>query len=145
MDAYAHLSALREDQGVVVYSRTNEQRVVKVEGLGFWLNPGDRAAVPLGFRAQLPTGWECQVRSRSGLALKQGLVVVNSPGTIDEDYPGEWAVVLTNVSSRAALLNHHDRVAQLVIQPRHEAYWQVGTVGQSTERTGGFGSTGVSV
>jgi dUTP pyrophosphatase len=105
--------------------------------------PGWRVAVPLGFKAQLPQGWEMQVRSRSGLALKQGLVVANAPGTIDADYPGEWAVILQNTGRGRVTLSHGDRVAQLVPQPVHQASWQHGTVVPITDRTGGFGSTGV--
>lgn len=107
------------------------------------LFPGWRSAIPLGFKAQLPDGYEMQVRTRSGLALKQGLVVLNAPGTIDADYPGEWAVILQNLSSDAVIINHGDRIAQLVLAPVHRLEWKEGQVGQSTDRTGGFGSTGV--
>lgn len=107
-----------------------------------WIPKGGRCAVPLGFKAQLPSGWECQVRPRSGLALNKGLTVLNAPGTIDADYPGEWAVILHNTSLDDVCINHGDRIAQLVLAPVHRLTWAVGTVGQSTDRTGGFGSTG---
>lgn len=111
---------------------------------GFVLGSGERAAVPLGFKAQVPAGWEAQVRTRSGLALKQGIVVANSPGTIDADYPGEWKVILLNTSTTPVYINHNDRIAQVVLaQLAPVIQWEAGTVGQVSNRTGGFGSTGV--
>lgn len=107
-----------------------------------WIPKEGRCAVPLGFKAQLPSGWECQVRPRSGLALNKGITVLNAPGTIDADYPGEWAVILHNTSSQDVVINHGDRVAQLVLAPVHRLPWAQGTVGATTNRTGGFGSTG---
>lgn len=107
------------------------------------LAPGDRAAIPLGFKARLPEGWEAQVRTRSGLALKQGLVVANSPGTIDADYPDEWMVILQNTSFVNVTIKHGDRIAQVVLQTLPpDIPWEQGKVEQSTDRAGGFGSTG---
>jgi dUTP pyrophosphatase len=107
-----------------------------------WLRPGARVAIPLGFKASLPEEWECQVRPRSGLALKHGLTVLNAPGTIDADYQGEWAVILHNTGHDLLSIRHGDRIAQLVLAPVYQLPWVPGKVVPRTERTGGFGSTG---
>jgi dUTP pyrophosphatase len=104
---------------------------------------GWRAAVPLGFKARLPVGWEMQVRTRSGLALKQGLIVANAPGTIDSDYPGEWMVIVQNTGREKVVIRHGDRIAQLVLQQVYRLDWREGAVDVTTSRFGGFGSTGV--
>ena len=106
------------------------------------LAPGDRAVIPLGFRATLPQGIEAQVRARSGTALKLGLILANGPGTIDPDYTGEWGVLVLNASSAAVRIAHGDRIAQLVLARFEVMAFVPGTVVQSTERAGGFGSTG---
>lgn len=106
------------------------------------LAPGDRAVIPLGFRATLPQGIEAQVRARSGTALKLGLVLANGPGTIDPDYTGEWGVLVLNASSTAVRIAHGDRIAQLVLARFEVLPFISGEVVQSTERAGGFGSTG---
>ncbi len=136
LDAVAYL----EGREVAVIDQAGDVSVYRYAQV--WIPKGGRVAIPLGFKAQLPSGWECQVRPRSGLALKQGLTVLNAPGTIDADYPGEWAVILHNTSSNDVLVKHGDRVAQLVLAPVHRLSWEPGFVGQTTERTGGFGSTG---
>lgn len=107
-----------------------------------WLSPGGRALIPLGFKAALPEGWECQVRPRSGLALKYGISVINTPGTIDADYIGEWGVLLINHGSDTVCIVHGERIAQLVLAPVYRANWTEGEVRQRTSRTGGLGSTG---
>ena len=107
-----------------------------------WIPSQGRALIPLGFKAKLPAGWECQVRPRSGLAYSVGVTVLNAPGTIDCDYPGEWAVLLHNTTIDIASIEHGQRVAQLVLAPVHRMDWRVGTVSASTDRVGGFGSTG---
>lgn len=134
---------------VYAYIRSRELTVYQPQGgtrqvIGdFVLGAGERAAVPLGFKAQVPEGWEAQVRTRSGLALKQGVVVANSPGTIDADYPGEWMVILLNTSLTPVFIRHNDRIAQVVLARLAPWLgWVEGTVGQVTKRTGGFGSTG---
>ena len=107
------------------------------------LAPGDRIKVPTGIALALPEGWEGQVRPRSGLALKHGITVLNSPGTIDADYRGEIEVILANLGSAAVTIARGERIAQLVIAPVSRAEWQLSVELPPTRRgTGGFGSTG---
>jgi dUTP pyrophosphatase len=106
------------------------------------LAPQERAIIPLGFRATLPTGIEGQIRARSGLALKQGLIVPNAPGTIDPDYTGEWGVLVLNASTADITITHGDRIAQLILTRFECMPFTVGTVTSTTTRAGGFGSTG---
>ena len=107
------------------------------------LLPGARVLIPTGLRLEIPSGYEGQVRPRSGLALKQGLTVLNSPGTIDADYRGDVGVILVNLSQQDQQIEHGDRVAQLVFAPVTQAQWvEVETLGESDRGTGGFGSTG---
>jgi len=107
------------------------------------LAPGERRDVPTGIALALPAGWEGQVRPRSGLALRDGITVLNSPGTIDADYRGEIRVILANLGSAPVTIARGERIAQLVIAPVSRAEWQVVTDLPATGRgTGGFGSTG---
>ena len=107
------------------------------------LEPGERAAVPTGLSVAVPVGWELQVRPRSGLALKQGITCLNSPGTIDSDYRGEVKVLLINHGREAVRLERGERVAQLVLSPVGHAQVRLVDELPSTERgEGGFGSTG---
>jgi dUTP pyrophosphatase len=106
------------------------------------LTPGERTVIPLGFRATLPTGFEAQIRARSGTALKLGLIVANGPGTIDPDYTGEWGVLMLNASTVPVRVTHGDRIAQVVLAQFAVLAFSAGTVVQTTERAGGFGSTG---
>ena len=106
--------------------------------------PGARALVPTGISIALPEGYEAQVRPRSGLALKSGLTVLNSPGTIDADYRGEVGVILANLGSEPFTVARGMRVAQMVIGSYARAAWQqVAELPASARGTGGFGSTGV--
>jgi len=107
------------------------------------LKPMERAIVPTGFALELPNGYEAQVRPRSGLALKKGLTVLNSPGTIDADYRGEIKVILINLGEEEVLIQRGDRIAQLVIAPvsRVELV-EVEELSPTVRGTGGFGSTG---
>jgi dUTP pyrophosphatase len=106
------------------------------------LAPGEKALIPLGFRARLPEGYEAQVRPRSGTSLKTDLVIVNSPGTIDADFPDEWQVPVKNGGTAPLTIKHGERIAQMVLA-RYEALpFTLGRVTRSTERAGGFGSTG---
>lgn len=105
------------------------------------LDPGDRVLVPTGFRARLPPGYEAQIRIRSSLAWKRGLVLPNAPGTIDADYPDEWLVLVQNASPRPQRITHGERVAQAVMARCRALPWTEGPVGRSTDRSGGFGST----
>ena len=103
----------------------------------------ERSLVPTGLHIELPQGYEAQVRPRSGLAIRQGITCLNSPGTIDSDYRGEIKIVLVNLSGEDQVIEPGDRVAQLVIQSVERAQWEPVTVlGNSERSTGGFGSTG---
>ena len=107
------------------------------------LGPLERALIPTGLFIALPPGFEAQVRPRSGLAAKQGITVLNSPGTVDADYRGEIKVILVNLSKETVHINDGDRVAQLVIARHEQAVWQAAEVLDETARgAGGFGSTG---
>jgi dUTP pyrophosphatase len=106
------------------------------------LAPGEKALIPLGFRARLPVGYEAQVRPRSGTSLKTDLVVVNSPGTIDADFPDEWCVPVKNGGAGPLRVRHGERIAQMVLARYETLEWAPGQVERSTDRAGGFGSTG---
>jgi dUTP pyrophosphatase len=108
------------------------------------LEPGARAAVPTGFAVAIPEGYEGQVRMRSGLALRHGLVVPNSPGTIDHGFAGELKVIVMNLGAEAFRISRGDRIAQLVVQPVVHARWlEVEALPRSERGEGGFGHTGV--
>jgi len=105
---------------------------------------GERKLIPTGLFIELPKGYEAQVRPRSGLALKQGITCLNSPGTIDADYRGEIGVLLINLSGQEQVIQHGERIAQLVIQPVVQCSWEAVTELSDTLRGGGgFGHTGV--
>jgi dUTP pyrophosphatase len=107
------------------------------------LPPGGRHAVASGFAVAIPPGYEIQVRPRSGLALKHGITVPNTPGTIDSDYRGELKVILINHGTEPFPIHRGDRVAQLVLAPVTQAAWREVETLDATERgSGGFGSTG---
>lgn len=106
------------------------------------LKPLERALIPTGLFIALPPGYEAQVRPRSGLALRHGIGLVNSPGTIDADYRGECGVLLINFGSEPFTINDGDRIAQLVIAKHEIAEWQEVELLDETNRKGGFGSTG---
>lgn len=103
---------------------------------------GARVAVPLGFRASMPHGLEAQLRLRSSIAFRRGLVMPNAPATIDADYPGEWLVVVTNTLTVPVQIEHQERIAQIVFARVQAPDFVPGSVGVSTERSGGVGSTG---
>lgn len=103
----------------------------------------ERHLIPTGLFIQLPPGYEAQMRPRSGIAVKQGITCLNSPGTIDADYRGELKVLLINLSAEPQLIQPGERIAQIVIQKIEKALWQQVTVIEETVRnSGGFGSTG---
>lgn len=107
------------------------------------LAPGARALVPTGLVFELPKGYEAQVRPRSGLALKRGVTVLNSPGTIDADYRGEVKVILINLGSETFLIQRGDRIAQAVIGPvTHVEIAEADALNDTARGDGGFGSTG---
>ena len=108
------------------------------------LKPLERIVVKTGIFIQLPVGYEAQVRPRSGLALKRGVTVLNSPGTIDADYRGEVGVILVNLSSKDFIIEDGERIAQMVIAKHEQADWlQVEKLEVSERGVGGFGSTGL--
>ena len=110
----------------------------------FSLAPRERAAVVTGIRVAIPEGFEGQIRPRSGMASKDGITVLNSPGTIDSDYRGEVRVLLVNLSAYGKSIKQGERIAQLVIQKVPSVTFVEGTVADDTERgAGGFGSTGL--
>ena len=107
------------------------------------LAPGQRVLAPTGLKIALPPGYEAQVRARSGLALKHGIVCPNAPGTIDSDYRGECGVILANIGAEPFVIRRGERIAQLVIARHERADWiEVETLDETARGTGGFGSTG---
>ena len=108
------------------------------------LQPLQRAIVPTGLFMALPAGYEAQVRPRSGLAIKKGVTVLNSPGTIDADYRGEVCVILVNLSAEPFVVTDGERIAQMVIARHEQVEWcEVEVLGETERGTGGFGHTGV--
>ena len=109
------------------------------------LEPFERVCVPTGLKIELPKNVECQVRPRSGLALKHGITVLNTPGTVDEDYRGEIGIILINLSKDVFTIQNGDRIAQLVFNKVKHIEWIPSIVTNNTERgEGGFGSTGIN-
>ncbi|MBI3441283.1 MAG: dUTP diphosphatase [Proteobacteria bacterium] len=107
------------------------------------LQPGERTLVPTGLTIALPTGYEAQIRPRSGLAAKNGITILNAPGTIDADYRGEIKVILTNLGTEAFKIERGMRIAQMVIAAYDRVSWNVvDTLDQTQRGEGGFGSTG---
>jgi dUTP pyrophosphatase len=107
------------------------------------LQPLERKIIPTGLHIALPEGYEAQIRPRSGLAIKKGITVLNSPGTIDADYRGEICIILINLSNEAFEIQDGDRIAQMVISRYEQAEWHQVTILDETERgEGGFGHTG---
>ncbi len=105
--------------------------------------PGDRVVIPTGLKVEIPEGYEIQVRPRSGWAIRDGLTVINSPGTIDADYRGEIQIGLVNLGEKELVINDQDRIAQLVLCPVFQVRWEVASALSTTVRdAGGFGSTG---
>jgi len=108
------------------------------------LPPLGRALIPTGLRIQLPEGYEAQIRPRSGLALKHGVTVLNSPGTIDADYRGEIGIILVNLSDTPFVINSGERICQMVVARHEQVEWLTsGTLDDSARGEGGFGHSGV--
>lgn len=108
------------------------------------LAPGERKAVPTGLKMAIPSGYEVQVRPRSGLAIKKGITMINAPGTVDADFRGEVHVLMVNHSDEPFVVEHGERIAQLVVAPVVQATWNVvDTLDETARGDGGFGSTGV--
>ena len=135
MDIHADLSAYKGDRLI----NTSESFADWAMSIGY----GERKLISCGFAIELPAGYEAQIRSRSGLALKSGIMVLNSPGTIDSDYRGEIGVILMNLGS-SMLIKHGDRIAQMVIAKVSAARIEfVEELGVTDRGADGFGSTGL--
>ncbi len=107
------------------------------------IKPLERTLVPTGLFIELPVGYEAQVRPRSGLAIKKGITVLNTPGTIDADYRGEVMVIIINLSKEDFTINDGDRIAQMIISAHKQAEWiEVDELKETKRGAGGFGSTG---
>jgi len=140
-DLAAHLEARR----VRVWSDNvmQEREAVAHDGTHtLTLGPGEKALVPLGFRARLPAGFEAQIRPRSGTSVKTDLVIVNAPGTVDPDFPDEWCVPVKNGGTAPLCIVHGERIAQMVVARFEVPEFTAGKVLRTTERAAGFGSTG---
>jgi len=108
------------------------------------LKPGERTMIKTGLYLSLPAGYEAQIRPRSGLAFKQGITVINSPGTIDADYRGEIGIVLINHGQDSFTIQSGDRIAQMVIAKHEQALWnEVDSLDETARGTGGYGSSGI--
>lgn len=109
------------------------------------LKPGERVLIGTGLFVQLPSGYELQIRPRSGLALRNGITVLNSPGTVDADYRGEIGVVLINLSQEDFIVNDGDRICQMVVKEYTKVKWdEVKEIDRTKREDGGFGHTGVN-
>lgn len=107
------------------------------------LGPMERKLVPTGLYIELPAGYEAQIRPRSGLAIKSGITVLNSPGTIDADYRGEIKIILINLSGESFVIKNGDRIAQMVVARHEQVAWEaVDSLEESERGCGGFGHTG---
>lgn len=139
--AFLRDRTVRCSDGVVQSDRTATNRG------GEWsleLAPGEMALVPLAFRTRLPVGLEAQIRPRSGQAFKNALAIPNAPGTIDSDYAEEWMVMVRNEAPVSRRIVHGERIAQVVFAQYAQPHIVSGAVTRTTERAGGFGSTGHS-
>ena len=115
----------------------------EIRDQGFTLQPMERRIAPTGFRMEFPHGFEVQIRPRSGLALKHGISLPNTPGTIDSDYRGPLGVLLVNFGADPYTIHHGDRIAQMIVAPVVQAVFEVvGELGDTARGDGGFGSTG---
>jgi dUTP pyrophosphatase len=120
--------------GMDIHANTKENIVLK---------PLERILVPTGLYIELPPGFEAQIRPRSGLAVKNGITVLNTPGTIDADYRGEIQIILINLSNEDFVIRHGERIAQLIINKYEKIDWKIVYELNETQREGGgFGSTG---
>ena len=109
------------------------------------LRPLERRLIPTGLFIELPVGFEAQIRPRSGLAIKKGITLLNTPGTIDADYRGEIKVILANISNEDFVVKNGERIAQMVIARHEQADWvEVEELAESSRGAGGFGSTGTN-
>ena len=137
--AYLNARAIKCTDGVTIWDTAAEDE----NGTSrFSLESGVTALIPLGFKARLPDGVEAQIRPRSGTSFKKGLQIPNAPGTIDSDYPDEWMVIVRNPMPHPIVVEHGERIAQMVLARYETLEVRPGKVGITTTRAGGFGSTG---
>ncbi len=140
----AHFQGLELPAYETPQSAGADIRAALPEDAPLTLRPGARALIPAGFAMALPEGFEAQIRPRSGLALKHGITVLNSPGTIDADYRGEVQIMLINHGAEDFEIRRGMRIAQMVIAPVTQLQWMAALdLPKSARGTGGFGSTGV--
>lgn len=138
-----HFDGLDLPHYATEHSAGMDLRAAVPEGRPVSLLPGERAMIPTGLQIALPTGYEAQVRPRSGLAAKHGITVLNSPGTIDADYRGEIKVILINLGTEPFVIDRGERIAQMVVARHAHAEWrEQDTLAETVRGSGGFGSTG---
>jgi dUTP pyrophosphatase len=125
----------------LAHDQRTYERTLNPEQNSLLLAPGERALIPLGFRARLPKDVEAQVRLRSSAAFFKGLILPNAPGTIDPDYPEEWLVLVSNTTQVVVPIEHGERFAQIILSRFVVAEWISGGVTPITNRMGGIGST----
>ncbi len=118
-------------------------RACLLDGKTIELKPFERVLIPTGLSLEFPKGYEIQVRPRSGLSFKTGLVIVNSPGTIDSDYRGELKIIVANFSNKVEKIEHGLKIAQLVFSPVVQMNFETGELSESGRGSAGFGSTGL--
>lgn len=137
---------LNPDAKLPVYSTTEAAGADVCAVEPYVIKPGERRLVKTGLGCDIPKGWEIQVRPRSGLAFKNGVTVLNAPGTIDSDYQGELGVLLINLGHQDFSIEPGDRIAQIVVAPVHQGDfgWAGGVLRETGRGDGGFGSTGVA-
>lgn len=141
-DADLPLPGYATDGAAGMDVRANLEADLRAEGIT--IGPGERKLIGTGLIMEIPVGFEMQVRPRSGLALKSGITLANTPGTIDSDYRGEVGIILINLSDAPFHVAHGDRIAQMVFAPVTRCEWRMVSEAGGTERGGGgFGSTGV--
>ncbi|MDE0764889.1 MAG: dUTP diphosphatase [Amylibacter sp.] len=118
---------------------------IEIRSIGINIEAGSRVLIPTGLTIAIPEGYEAQIRPRSGLALKHGVTVLNSPGTVDADYRGHLGIILINHSDNDFHILHGDRIAQIIFSPVIQAFWEtVSELNETVRGIGGFGSTGRS-
>lgn len=134
---------LHPDAQVPSYAHTGDAGADVYSVAEVTLQQGDRAAIPTGLAVDIPLGYEIQVRPKSGLALKHGIAVLNSPGTVDAGYRGEIQIIVINLGKEAYTFAKGQKIAQLVLKPVIQAQYVEGELGTSDRGVGGFGSTGL--
>ena len=134
---------LHPDAQVPNYAHTGDAGADVYSVAEVTLQQGDRAAIPTGLAVDIPLGYEIQVRPKSGLALKHGIAVLNSPGTVDAGYRGEIQIIVINLGKEAYTFAKGQKIAQLVLKPVIQAQYVEGELGTSDRGVGGFGSTGL--